>query len=549
MVFNLIFPLFGHYDLVWVGPLGVLVFVPIIYVAITRYGLFDVRETLSRTLTYVLTLAILAALYAVLSASITSWFFREGTNSPTTYTINVIIVLCLVLVFQPIRRFFDRATNNLFYRHQYHRDDFYRQINTILGETTELRKLLSRLSVTIGSTLSSKQVFMTVYRNHEPVTVGTPNHQRVSQKDLEWLDSVARKTSLLLLDRNKIWFSESTAPDRFMVSYGLTIVLPLRHVDRIVGYVFLGEHKNQGYTRRDYEVLETITDELALAVQNALAVEEIRDLNDTLQQRIEAATSELRRSNAQLRKLDEAKDEFISMASHQLRTPLTSIKGYIDMILDGDAGAITPTQKQFLTEAFVSSERMVHLINDFLNVSRLQTGKFVIELQPTDLALLVSQELDSLRINAASRPLSFEYKPPKNLPLLMLDEAKIRQVIMNFADNSLYYSKPGTVIKVRLSLKDDAVTFTVKDTGIGVPLDDQPKLFTKFFRAANARKQRPDGTGVGLYLAKRVITEHHGVIEFASVEGKGSTFGFTLPLSKLRVHDKTNKLVDKPADN
>src|SRR5690606_37795654 len=115
------------------------------------------------------------------------------------------------------------------------------------------------------------------------------------------------------------------------------------------------------------------------------------------------ATSELRSSNAQLQRLDEAKDEFISMASHQLRTPLTSIKGYVSMILDGDAGKVSDSQKHFLKEAFLSSERMVRLINDFLNVSRVQTGKFLIERKPINLAKLVSQELDSLEISAASR--------------------------------------------------------------------------------------------------------------------------------------------------
>ena len=128
----------------------------------------------------------------------------------------------------------------------------------------------------------------------------------------------------------------------------------------------------------------------------------------------------------------------------------------------------------------------------------------------------------------------------------MLDEGKIRQVIMNFADNALYYSRSGMAIQVSLGIEGKEVLFTVKDTGIGVPKEEQARLFTKFYRASNARKQRPDGTGVGLYLAKRVIVEHGGTVIFSSSEGKGSTFGFALPLEKLRARDTADQLNDKP---
>ena len=114
--------------------------------------------------------------------------------------------------------------------------------------------------------------------------------------------------------------------------------------------------------------------------------------------------------------------------------------------------------------------------------------------------------------------------------MLSIDESKIRQVIMNFADNALYYSHEKTSIQINLTTENNEVIFTVKDTGIGVPPDEQEQLFSKFYRASNAKKQRPDGTGVGLYLAKTVIDAHCGKIIFESVEGKGSTFGFSLPI-------------------
>ncbi|PKL31991.1 hypothetical protein CVV43_00935 [Candidatus Saccharibacteria bacterium HGW-Saccharibacteria-1] len=219
------------------------------------------------------------------------------------------------------------------------------------------------------------------------------------------------------------------------------------------------------------------------------------------------------------------------MASHQLRTPLTTVKGYISMVVEGDAGEITSEQRRLLDEAFMSSERMVNLINDFLNVSRIQTGKFLIDKHETNLGELVKQEIDRLKSNADSRKLEFIYKKPKDFPIMNIDEAKIREVVMNFADNALYYSHEGAKIDVKLHVdENNQAIFEIIDTGIGVSLEDQSRLFTKFYRASNAKRQRPDGTGVGLFLAKKVISAHGGKVLFSSVEGKGSTFGFSLPV-------------------
>lgn len=146
----------------------------------------------------------------------------------------------------------------------------------------------------------------------------------------------------------------------------------------------------------------TVSNELIIAIQNAVSLHEVTELNATLQQRIDVATKELRSSNAQLKHLDEVKDEFMSMASHQLRTPLTSIKGYLSMVIEGDAGTVTPQQQKLLQEAYNSSERMVRLIADFLNVSRLQTGKFIVDKAPIDMKDVVRSEVKDLELIAAS---------------------------------------------------------------------------------------------------------------------------------------------------
>jgi signal transduction histidine kinase len=230
------------------------------------------------------------------------------------------------------------------------------------------------------------------------------------------------------------------------------------------------------------------------------------------------------------------------MASHQLRTPLTSIKGYISMILEGDAGKITKTQQEMLSQAFFSSQKMVFLISDLLNLSRLKTGKFVIDPVPIDLSEMVSQEIGQLQETAASRSLTLSYDKPKSFPMLNLDETKTRQVIMNFVDNAIYYTPAGGHVQVVLEDNASTVDLKVVDNGIGVPPNEQHHLFTKFYRANNARKARPDGTGLGLFMAKKVIIAEGGSIIFNSKEGEGSTFGFSF--SKARLGVKTDEKKD-----
>ena len=201
------------------------------------------------------------------------------------------------------------------------------------------------------------------------------------------------------------------------------------------------------------------------------------------------------------------------------------------MVLEEDAGKITPMQREMLGQAFFSSQRMVYLIADLLNVSRLKTGKFVIERAPIHLDQIVEQELRQLQETAAARSLTLEYLKPEGFPTMMLDETKTRQIIMNFIDNAIYYTPAGGHIVVRLVNNTQTIELRVEDNGIGVPKHEQAHLFTKFYRAGNARQARPDGTGLGLFMAKKVIVAQGGSLLFDSEESKGSTFGFVFSKS------------------
>ena len=541
IVFARIAPSIASSRFAWIS---LILWTAILIYAVVRHHFLDIRLAVVRTVAYFLSLVSLAAIYSGI-VILLSVYFKDVLADPVFVILNMLAALVFAIILIPIKHFFDRLTNKIFYRDNYNSDDFFARLSKVISSTTDLRNLLQRSAVEVASTLNAEHGFFYVQYGNLPhkITAGTERHSHLSASDMELIDIYvndsdgATITTSLLTEKNEF--------TKLLLKRNIALILPLRWRNGTnLSYLFLGPQRSREYTARDVHVLETISDELAIAIQNAVSLQDVKEINATLQERIEVATKELRESNDQLQRLDEAKDEFVSMASHQLRTPLTSVKGYISMVLEGDVGRISPSQRQLLSEAFTSSERMVHLINDFLNVSRLQTGKFMVDRREIDLGKVVGQEVDSLGTTADAHSLKIRYRQPSHFPTLYIDEGKIRQVIMNFIDNAIYYSRAGSAITVKLYVEAGEAILEVHDTGIGVPKSERAHLFTKFFRATNARKQRPDGTGVGLFLAKKVIDAHGGRVLFDSTEGEGSVFGFRLPVKKLSTapDDDTDKL-------
>lgn len=364
------------------------------------------------------------------------------------------------------------------------------------------------------------------------------NTRKYTQIGLSTKQNISDELFELLEHHNKeVYIADSETEDMDIASKmqreGFYLIVRLHSHDRLLGFICFAEKlSGRLFSQQDVDLVVIASNEIALALQNAQRYEEIQAFNVTLSEKVNFATKELRQTNEKLKSLDETKDEFISMASHQLRTPLTSVKGYLSMVLEGDAGKLNEQQYKLVNQAFSSAQRMVYLIADLLNVSRLRTGKFVIEATPTYLPDVVEGEISQLKESAASRNLTLTFEKPSSFPSINLDENKIRQVIMNFMDNAIYYTPAGGHINVELKATDHAVEFRVIDDGLGVPKNEQHHLFGKFYRAENAKQARPDGTGLGLFMAKKVVIAQGGAIIFESKEGKGSTFGFTFPRSK-----------------
>ncbi len=297
--------------------------------------------------------------------------------------------------------------------------------------------------------------------------------------------------------------------------------------------VYLLEEAPPDIQRSQVEMMEALAHLLAIVTRNGRYFQEIQDSNKKLQnayQMINDQLKQLEEANKHLQKLDKAKSEFLSIASHQLRTPLSAIRGYLSLLEDGDYGALTEKQNVVLGKTEDNVKRLVALVNDLLSLARIEagTGPKGLSLNTIDLCGLIDMVAEELMVNAKNRDIELIWKRPASAVLAEVDKEKFEQVVMNLIDNAIDYTLEGSVT-VNLSEIGKAIVFSVTDTGIGIEPDVIDNLFTKFYRASDAVKVRPDGTGIGLYVCKTVVESHHGKVWVESQRGKGTTFFVELP--------------------
>ncbi|MGC8874439.1 MAG: response regulator, partial [Chloroflexia bacterium] len=228
---------------------------------------------------------------------------------------------------------------------------------------------------------------------------------------------------------------------------------------------------------------------------------------------------------------DRAKSEFISTVSHELRTPLTAIKGYVDLLLLGSVGDLSPMQRNFLEVVRSNANRLVELINDLLDISRIETGRITLNREPVSLYELVEEVVESARTEIERKQLRLEIDVPTDLPLVQADRRRILQVLGNLVSNAYKYTPEGGRITIAARCVDDVLQVDVSDTGVGISPEDQQRLFTRFFRADNPMRDEVGGTGLGLAISKSFVEMHGGRIWVQSELNVGSTFSFTLPLA------------------
>lgn len=229
-----------------------------------------------------------------------------------------------------------------------------------------------------------------------------------------------------------------------------------------------------------------------------------------------------------LKQLQELKNEFTFIAAHELRTPVTAIKGFLSMVFEGDAGALSEKLKQYLDPVRQANDRLIQLVNDILEIARSEAGRLKVEVSPTDMEKSIRDILTEIKPLADQKKILLQYEPAFAVPQVFADELRLKEIITNFVSNAIKYNNEGGWVKISHEIKNGMLVTNVVDNGFGLSKEEQKKVFEKFFRSDAAKIKSIQGTGLGLFITKELIEKMGGRVWFSSEEGKGTTFSFGL---------------------
>jgi signal transduction histidine kinase len=282
---------------------------------------------------------------------------------------------------------------------------------------------------------------------------------------------------------------------------------PLRATGRPIGFLFFSSLKPHTYAKVHQDIYVQIANQLSTIVEKSRYLQQLLELN-------------------------ELKNRFLGMAAHDLRSPLSTIKGYLTLFLAGGLGELTSDQHEVLNDMNQSSDMMLGLINDLLDVTAIETGNLRLHRQPTDLAEILSATQSSLRVLAHAKSIEIKLDLPVTLPAVKLDQARIKQVLTNLITNAVKYSFSHTIILLNVKVFEKEVWISVKDQGQGIPVEEMKNLFKDFSRTSVKPTAGEKSIGLGLAITRRIVEAHDGIIWVDSEIGKGSTFTFSLPIEK-----------------
>ncbi len=311
---------------------------------------------------------------------------------------------------------------------------------------------------------------------------------------------------------------------------GGVFLYPLIAKGRVIGIVeYPTQKRKEKISQFEYTIMEEFTAEVARVLDDVMLYQNLKDTTKEL----DISNQALKNANQRLKELDQLKDDFVSVASHELRTPMTAIRSYVWMALHKSDVPLSQRLEKYLYRTLLSTERLINLVSDMLNVSRIEAGKIEINPKPFNIVELVKDVMEEVKVKSDEKRLQLLVLE-HSLPQVFADADKVHQVLLNLIGNALKFTYPGGTISVNFFTDGKSVEISVKDNGAGIAKDDLAKLFHKFSRLDNSYTavSTSGGTGLGLYISKSLVELMHGSI-WAQSEGvdKGSTFTFSLPLA------------------
>jgi signal transduction histidine kinase len=310
------------------------------------------------------------------------------------------------------------------------------------------------------------------------------------------------------------------------------VISPIIPREGAKGFLLVGtENTDIIINEGDEELIVVLANQLGQALENARLFEKTWLAQQELEIKVEQRTHELRNVLSEVEKISKRKSDFISSVSHELRTPLTSIKGYAAILLAGKLGAVPQEIRERLEKINRHSDELAHMVNDLLDISRIEAGKVTMKLEPQKLREILEKVTDLLAVQAKEKEIQLKFGVAPEAETVFADRNQIERVLINLIGNAMKFTPAaGSITIVARATANNMAEVEVMDTGCGIPQESLDAVFEEFYRVENPINQEVKGTGLGLSLVKHIIEAHGGKIWVKSVVGKGSTFSFTLPL-------------------
>ena len=308
------------------------------------------------------------------------------------------------------------------------------------------------------------------------------------------------------------------------------VISPILPKEGSKGFSFVGtENMDVAITEGDEELITILSNQIGQALENARLFEKTWHAQQELEKKVEERTRELTLAFEEVKKISKRKTDFISSVSHELRTPLTSIKGYAAILMEEKLGHLPAAAKERLEKINRHSDELVHMVNDLLDIARIESGRVVMKMEQQGLKTIISDVADLISIQCKNKNIELITNIQKDTPPVLADRTQLERVFINLLGNAVKFTPEDGKITIKTHTEDNVIQVDISDTGIGIPPDSLSMLFEEFYRVDNPINQLVKGTGLGLSLVKHIIEAHKGKIWVESKPGKGSTFSFTLP--------------------
>jgi signal transduction histidine kinase len=517
----------------WLAPVSSLLFSAAISYAILRHRMLDVRLVVTRTIIYTLLTLLIVSFFAVSLFVVGYWFFPIASQE-SQFFVSILLAVVVAYAFNPLKKFLEKFTDRIFFRDNYDPTLLLNEISHVLISTLELETVIKKAFKVLDDKIHLEFITLLLFdeKNRVKQSVG----DRLSTEIVKLENPALKKISQGGL---RLHFCDYLSPDSsikiMMQKYDIGGISLLKSKDKTLGLLMLGNKKSGNvFHENDIKVIEILSPPLTIALDNINRYQEIQQFSNKLKIKVKEATIDLQIANKKLKQLDKLKDEFISVAAHELRAPLTAVKGYLSMVLEGDAGKVPTKINQFLQGAFEGAEREVRLVNNMLNVSRIEENRLIYQMGIVNLSKIAKIVFDEFKSNAESKKLKFSLDLPKNIKdKIYVDQDRIHEVVVNIVNNAIKYTDQGYV-KIKLSNpNENTIRCQVEDSGYGIGKKETSKLFKKFYRTQSSSGKKL-GTGLGLYVTKLLIEKFNGKIGLTSELKKGSTFWFELPLTQKK---------------